>query len=618
MRQLREIGSRSRFAYELLIAPWPPFALFLVAAGAIGGLTPLLQIKIISGLINVLTSRAGGMRAVPPASPVQTISAYVPWLFLLIGMRMIDWMTSTDAFRRYLAAQLNERVRERFDRLFYRKALSLGLEWFESAASYDALQRARRAMDPGIVTNQLAGVQRFLSLTLGCLAVLWALGRVHWVIPLLLLPGSVALIVAQLRGEQAAIQVRFEQTRRQRKRDYWRRLVTERGSAAEVRLFGLGEHILTAWRDLTDGMLGEMSGVRRRNVRRWNRILAGNTAIYGIVLFALLVAAARGAVSPGSLVALLYVIQDYPTDIHNLSWWVGRFLRFFSELQYVPRFLSLEREEPATGLTAPSLTADGVRFERVSFTYPGSDHPALSGIDLQLRPGERIALVGENGAGKSTLVKLLLGLYQPTQGRITVAGVDLRSIAPPSWRARVAAVLQDYGRYSFTARENIGLGRLEKLDDLRAIDAAARASSAAEVIARLPSGYETPLGKEFEGGQDLSQGQWQKLAIARAYLRDAELLVLDEPASALDALAEREIYRQFLNLAAGKTVVLISHRLGSARLVDRILFLAEGRVLEEGTHEELTAAGGAYAGLYAMQAEWYREREAEDAVAAAG
>ena len=187
-RRLREIGSRSQFAYELLIAPWPPFALFLVAAGAIGGMTPLLQIKIISGLINVLTLQAGGLRAVHRASPLQTISPHLPWLFLLICMRIIDWMISTETFRWYLAAQLNERVRERFDRLFYRKALSLGLEWFESAAYYDTLQRARRAMDPGTVSEHLAGMQRFLSLALGCIAVLWALGRVHWMIPLLLLP----------------------------------------------------------------------------------------------------------------------------------------------------------------------------------------------------------------------------------------------------------------------------------------------------------------------------------------------------------------------------------------------------------------------------------------------
>jgi ATP-binding cassette subfamily B protein len=230
----------------------------------------------------------------------------------------------------------------------------------------------------------------------------------------------------------------------------------------------------------------------------------------------------------------------------------------------------------------------------------------LDGIDLAIRPGERIALVGENGAGKSTLVKLLLGLYQPTAGRISADGIDLRSMAPQAWRATVGAVFQDYMRYSMTVRENVGFGRLEKLDDLCAIEDAVRSSSAEETVRALPVGYETLLGKEFEGGQDLSQGQWQKLAIARAYLRDAEILVLDEPASALDALAELEIYRQFVKLAEGKAVLLISHRLGSARLADRILFLQQGRIVQEGTHDELMAAGGPYAELYAMQAEWYR------------
>jgi ATP-binding cassette subfamily B protein len=613
--RLREIASRSHFAYELLIAPWPPYAGFLMVSGLVSGLTPLLQIKLISGLIDALTRQAGVVSTRPPASLAQSLSPYLPWLLLLIGMRVIDWLISTDALRQYLAAELNERVRERFERRFYQKALALRLEWFESTAYYDALQRARRAMEPGAVADYLAGMQRLVSLALGCIAILWAVGRVHWLIPLVLLPGSLALVDAQLRGERAMIGVRFDLTRLQRKRDYWRRLLTERAPAAEVRLFGLGEHMVSAWRGLTDQMLGEMSVARRRSVRRWNRILAGNTVIYGGVILALLLAAARGAISAGSLVALIYVIQDYPTDIHNLSWWTGRFLKFFTELQYVARFLSLEREEPTTGLPAPALTAGGIQLEEVSFTYPGSERPALCGISLQLRPGERVALVGENGAGKSTLVKLLLGLYQPSpSGRISAAGVDLGSIAPSSWRAKVAAVLQEFGRYSLTARENIGLGRLEKLEELPAIEAAARASSAAEVIAGLPDGYETLLGKEFEGGQDLSQGQWQKLAIARAYLRGAELLILDEPASALDALAEREIYRQFLALSTGKTVLLISHRLGSARLADRILFLANGRIVEEGTHEALMATGGAYSELYALQAAWYQGREAEEAV----
>jgi ABC-type multidrug transport system fused ATPase/permease subunit len=222
--------------------------------------------------------------------------------------------------------------------------------------------------------------------------------------------------------------------------------------------------------------------------------------------------------------------------------------------------------------------------------------------------------VGENGAGKTTLARLLLGLYEPTAGRITIGDTDLAEIAPPAWRARVGAVFQDYVRYALTARENIGFGCLEKLDDDAAIRAAARLSSAAAVIESLPDGYETRLGKEFEGGRDLSQGQWQKLAIARAYFRDAELLVLDEPASALDALAEREVYRQFLAVSEGRTVLLISHRLGSARLADRILFLENGRIVQQGTHDALLAAGGPYAALYAMQAEWYREPKPEEAV----
>ncbi|HEY3236517.1 MAG TPA: ATP-binding cassette domain-containing protein [Polyangiaceae bacterium] len=233
-------------------------------------------------------------------------------------------------------------------------------------------------------------------------------------------------------------------------------------------------------------------------------------------------------------------------------------------------------------------------------------------MNLHVQPGERIALVGENGAGKSTLARLLLGLYRPTQGRILVDGVDLADIDPLAWRKQAAAVFQEFVRYQLTARENIGLADVRALAHDDQIIAAARTSGAHAFIEMLPAAYDTLLGKGFEGARELSVGQWQKLALARSYLRSARVLVLDEPTAALDALAEMEVYRQFSIASKGRTVILISHRLGSARLADRIVFLEQGRVVQCGSHDELLTRGGAYADLYALQAEWYRETPGGD------
>jgi ATP-binding cassette subfamily B protein len=247
-----------------------------------------------------------------------------------------------------------------------------------------------------------------------------------------------------------------------------------------------------------------------------------------------------------------------------------------------------------------------VYFERVTFAYPGSEVLVLDGVDLRICAGERIALVGEKGAGKTTLAKLLLGLYRPRGGRIWVDGRDLDDLDLFGWRERVGAVFQDYVRYQITTRENIGFGNLSRVEDEEAIGMAARKSGADELVSGLSSGYETVLGRVHDpSGQDLSVGQWQKLAIARAYLRDAQILVLDEPTAALDARAEVEVYRQFRDMSVGKSVLLISHRLGSARLADRIVFLEGGRIVEDGSHDDLMRQGGRYAEMFQIQAGWY-------------
>ncbi len=512
-----------------------------------------------------------------------------------------------DSYQRYLTAQLRERVKERLDSLLFRKSLSLRLELFESPVYYDTLQRAREAVSDGAMAENLPHVQRLVTMTLGVVAMLYALSTAHWAIPLVLLAGSLYAIRRGMQVEQAFIDIVVRQTALRRRRDYWRNVLTERGPAAEVRLFGLGQHFVSSWRKLTDRILGEIeAGFRRVAVPLELMPELVVAALSGFALLILILVAARGEITVGALVALIYITEQYLTHVRNMGWRLRDLQEFFAKFQYLHRFLEMQGEERIGGTTAPSKMSVGIRFEGVSFTYPGSNAPALRSIDTHIRPNERIALVGENGAGKSTLTKLLLGLYTPTDGRITVDGADLLDMSPESWRKRVAAVFQAPTRYALTVQENIGFGRIEELSDLDAVKAAAQASSARSVVEELPNQYQTILGKEFEDGHDLSVGEWQKLAIARLHLRGADVLVLDEPTSALDALAELEVYKQFLTLSEGKTVVLVSHRLGSARLTDRILFLSNGSIVEDGTHAELVAAGGLYAQLYEMQAEWYR------------
>jgi ATP-binding cassette subfamily B protein len=257
-------------------------------------------------------------------------------------------------------------------------------------------------------------------------------------------------------------------------------------------------------------------------------------------------------------------------------------------------------------LPFPRPMREGLRFENVGFRYPGAERWAVRNLTFTLRAGEVVALVGENGAGKTTLVKLLARLYDPDEGRVLLDGRDLRDYDLESLRSNIGVIFQDFVRYHLTAAENIAVGRIEAAQDRKRIEEAARRSLADDVIQRLPAQYDQPLGKRFRKGTDLSGGEWQKIAIARAYMRDAQLLILDEPTAALDARAEFEVFQHFRELIAGRTAVLISHRFSSVRMADRILVLAEGKLEAAGTHAELLAAGGRYAELFELQAEGYR------------
>ena len=604
---LRSMWALAAFSYRTFVAPWPPFTIFMAASALVAVVTPTLIVRATSGLIDAIIRAVGTSPG--EASLIELLEPVLPWLALLLTVRAADSVIQMDAPFLFLARKLGLHSMARLEDLLYGKAVSLRLEWFEYPRYYDGLQRAmepRGPMNEMEQSWQMLQVQNVLVTAFQAAGILVALAAVHWSVPVAMLAVSAVLLLSHGIQVKRYVNVNRSQTKARRRQEYWRRLLTERSPAPEVRLFGLADHLIRSWRSTTDAMLREKAALRVKNLSLIIPSSLATVALFGIVLFSLVWAADAGVVTAGAVVAYVYITWTYIGRVSDLHWQVHSLQEFVVKLSYLPEFLALGQTDRQGGAPAPASIRECVALRNISFMYPGGTAPVLSSIDMEIRPGETVALVGENGAGKTTLTKVLLGLYQPTGGVVTVDGVDLREIDLASWRDRAGAVFQDYMTYAFTGRENIAMGRIGELGNTEAILNAAVRSGAHTAIEALPNGYETLLGREFEGGRDLSRGQWQSLAIARLYLRDAELLVLDEPTSALDALAEVEVYRQFLELSNDKSVLLISHRLGSARLADRVVFLRDGEIVEQGTHDELVQAGGPYAELFTMQAEWYR------------
>jgi len=402
--------------------------------------------------------------------------------------------------------------------------------------------------------------------------------------------------------------LRFRQTPMRRRLDYLRTLASSKETAKEAKLFGLGPFFTSRFDTFSQQLLTEDISLARRKLAAGSVLSLISTACYygcyGYVIYRTI----AGALSVGDMEFLAGAIAGTSSNIQSIfstfsgladqALFLGDMVRFFSIGPQI-------RTRPKA-LKAPRPIVRGFEFRNVSFTYPGRVQPVFTDLNFRIEPGERVALIGENGQGKTTIVKLLVRLYEPTGGTILLDGVPLQEYDLEDLWKEIGVIFQDFVHYEMTAAENIAAGRIDDLGNLPNLMAAAKKSRAHQLISSLPGGYEQILGRRFERGLDLSGGEWQKIALARAYLRDAQLLILDEPTASLDAQAEHDVFSRFAELTADKMALLISHRFSTVRMADKILVLANGGIVEEGSHSELISLGGRYSEMFEMQAANYR------------
>jgi ATP-binding cassette subfamily B protein len=510
--------------------------------------------------------------------------------------RIIDYLDSllADKYTRHVSIRVMKHAAE------------LDLLAYENPVFYDRLDRARvQATDRlGMIQSIGRLVQQVATVvSLSISIMLFS----PWLM-LLLVAGVLPAFLGESHFAFLGYAKNFRQTPIRRQLDYLRVLGGSREAAKELKLFGLNEFLTERFTRLSDEIYDENVALSRRRLIAGSFLsLVGTMGYYSAYVFVIW-RTISGALSIGTLTFLSGAILQASSNIQQifstLSGIADQAL-FLTDLLAFFEMQPTIRSKP-NGLAAPRPILRGFEFRDVSFRYPGSPRLILDRMNFLLQPGERVALIGENGQGKTTVVKLITRLYDPTEGQILLDGVDLREYSLEDLYREIGVIFQDFMRYEMTARENIAIGRVEEVDNLALLRTAARKSMADNVIARLPRGYEQMLGSRFDGGQDLSGGEWQKVALARAYLRNAQLLILDEPTAALDARSEFEVFHRFAELTTGKMALFISHRFSTVRMADRIVVLDNGKIAEEGSHDQLAGMGGRYAEMFEMQAASYR------------
>jgi len=487
-----------------------------------------------------------------------------------------------------------------------RKAAALDVTAYEDPVFYDRLERARVQ-----ATDRLAMIQqmgRLIQQSITAVAFSAILIRYSPALLLLLVGGVIPAFMGESHFAFLTYAKNFGQTPLRRQMDYLRQVGGSKEAAKELRLFNLSDFLTGRFSALSHTIYEQNVSLNRRRLF-WTGLLSilGQLGYYSAYAYSIYLTI-QGRYSVGDLTLITTAIVQATGNIQlafstasgvaDQALFLTDLLAFF---EMKPRV-----ESKVNGVPAPRAIRRGFEFRNVSFTYPGTDRRILSNFNFTLSPGERVALIGENGQGKTTVVKLITRLYDPTEGQILLDGVDLRDYDLTSLHAEIGVIFQDFMRYEMTARQNIEVGRIDVPHEIEEIESAAEKSLANTVVAKLPGGYEQMLGRRFEGGVDLSGGEWQKLALARAYLRNAQLLILDEPTASLDARSELEVFERFAELTEGKMALLISHRFSTVRMADRIVVLEAGRLVEEGNHHDLVEQGGRYAAMFEMQAASYR------------
>ena len=508
---------------------------------------------------------------------------------------------------------LQNSVSMRIQLMVMEKAASLDLPFYEDAASYDLLRRAQNDSinRPVLMIATAFGLLQTLLTFVTMVAILIGVSPI---LAVLALASPIPAFIADTRYGWRGYNIARWGSRLLRRMQYMVSLVTTDSFAKEVKLFGLGQYFIDRYRLIAKTFYDTQ---RSQLVRRYMTGFAlGNltTIVSSFTYLYIALQAIAGRLSIRALVAYAQAATSVQNSIQSI---LSGFTGMYEHNLYLNNLNELMARQPSMPVKVepapvPDPLRGEIKFENVGFAYPGSETQALTDLSFTVRAGETLAVVGRNGAGKTTLFKLICRLYDPTQGRILIDGVDIRDFDPSDLRRQIGAMFQDYVDYQATAAENIGLGNVPQITDREAVVSASRQAGSDELIASLPAGYDTALGKWFDAGVNLSGGEWQKVALARAFMReDARVLLLDEPTSALDAQAEYDLFGRLRSLTHGRTAVYISHRFSTVRRADRIVFLEHGRLVEEGTHEELIALGGRYARLFRMQAAAYTGEDIE-------